>query len=290
LPGFFDRQIQGHVNQLVAMRLMMGRVARDGVKDSAGKLILDPAWIDPAVRAYRGDSQGGIMGGTYMSVSTDVTRGLLGEPGTPYSVLLNRSIDAVVYNGLLNATYGDGRAVQIVWGLIQLCWDRSEPSGFVPFMTENTLPNTPPHQVIIHDGLGDHQVTTIGTHIMARAIGAKLLRSNDPARPVVREVWGLEQASAPLTGESAIIEWDFGLAPEVLTNEPSVDGCDPHDRIRLLDPAYRQQDRFFRTGEIDWLCDGICNCDTAGEEVGCAQSYLDQCCAPPGGLTDPKCQ
>jgi hypothetical protein len=288
--GFYDRQIQGHVNQLVAMRLMMGAVAKSGVRDETGTLILDPKWIDPTIRAYRGDSQGGIMGGTYMSISTDVTRGYLGEYGTPYSVLLNRSTDATGYNQLLKGSYLDGRNVQIMWGLIQIRWDRSEPSGFVPFMTENTLPGTLPHHVLMHDALGDHQVTTAGAHIMARAVGAKLLKSNDPAQPVVRDVFGLEQASAPLQDQSAIVEWDFGLPPEVLTNQPSASGCDPHDRVRDTTPAYEQQDKFFRTGTIDWFCDGICNCNGPKPEQRCDVTYKDQCCKPPGGLTDPLCQ
>src|SRR6185295_20095095 len=44
LPGFMARQIQGQVNQLVAMRLMMGRIAKDGVKDTSGNFVIDPAW------------------------------------------------------------------------------------------------------------------------------------------------------------------------------------------------------------------------------------------------------
>ncbi|HVU04401.1 MAG TPA: Ig-like domain-containing protein [Polyangiaceae bacterium] len=288
LPGLIDRQIQGHVNQLLAMRLMMGKVARDGIADAAGTVVLDPAWVDASVRAYRGDSQGGIMGGTYMAVSTDVTRGLLGEPGTPYSVLLNRSTDADLYNQFLEGAFGDGRAVQMLWGLIQLFWDRSEPSGFVPFLTENTLPNTPSHHVLMHDALGDHQVTTVGAHIMARAVGAKLVESNDAAKPVIREVFGLDRKAPPFSGESALVEYDFALPAEPLTNLPQAGGCDPHDRVRVLGPSQSQADVFLRTGEVEWKCDGVCNCDGANEEQNCAQSYKDQCCD--AGSTDPKCQ
>jgi hypothetical protein len=277
LPGFFARQIQGHVNQLVAMRLMMGRIARDGVKDASGNVLIDPGWIDPSLRAYRGDSQGGIMGGTYMTISTDVTRGFLGEPGTPYAVLLNRSVDSVPYHALLLGAYPDGRAAQLMWQLIQMHWDRTEPSGFVPFMTENTLPGTPPHHVLMHDAIGDHQVTTYGAHIMARGIGAKLLESNDAAKPLVREVYGLERAKAPLQDASALVEWDFALPAEVLTNSPSAAGCDPHDRVRVTLPAYQQQDTFFRTGSIDWYCNGVCNCDGPAEEQGCADTFKPTC-------------
>jgi hypothetical protein len=277
LPGFFARQIQGHVNQLVAMRMMIGRIAREGVKDASGNVLIDPAWIDSSLRVYRGDSQGGIMGGTYMTISTDVTRGFLGEPGTPYAVLLNRSTDSVLYHQVLLGAYPDGRAAQLMWQLIQMHWDRTEPSGFVPFMTENTLPGTPPHHVLMHDALGDHQVTTFGAHIMARAVGAKLLESNDGANPVIRDVYGLTRAKASLQDTSAIVEWDFALPPEVLTNTPSAAGCDPHDRVRVTLPAYQQQDKFFRTGTIDWFCDGVCNCDGAREEQGCADTFKPTC-------------
>lgn len=56
--------------------------------------------IDPTQRFYRGDSQGGIMGTTYMALSTEVTRGLLGEPGFPYGLLMPRSSDFGLF-GLL---------------------------------------------------------------------------------------------------------------------------------------------------------------------------------------------
>jgi hypothetical protein len=214
-------------------------------------------------------------------------RGYLGEPGTPYSVLLNRSADSTLYNGILDGSYGDGRAVQLVWGLIQMFWDRSEPSGFAPFLASDVLPGTPPHRVLLHDGLGDHQVTTYGAHILARAVSAKLLRSNDPAMPVVRDVFGLEQASAPLQDESALVEWDFALPPEPLGNLPPLAGCDPHDRIRVLTPTFEQEDQFLRTGTLGWFCDGICNCDGPREEGGCLASYQSQCC--PAGTTDPLC-
>src|SRR5690606_34217990 len=71
--SFIARQMQGHVNQLLAMRMMMGRVARDGIEHN-GEVLLPASAIDNSVRAYRGDSQGGIMGTVYMSISTDVTR------------------------------------------------------------------------------------------------------------------------------------------------------------------------------------------------------------------------
>jgi hypothetical protein len=278
LQAFIDRQVQGMVNQLLGMRMMIGRVARDGIRDADGNVLLAGGVIDPEVRAYRGDSQGGIMGATYMAVSTDVTRGLLGETGTPYSLLLNRSTDWPMYGAILAGTYPNDLDVQLMLALVQSKWDRSEPAGFAPYVTRDPLPGTPEHDVLMHVAIGDHQVSTFGAHILARSMGAKALRSNDPARPFPREIWGLDAADAPLQDESAIVEYLFDLPAEPQSNLPQAGGCDPHDRVRILGPSFDQQDHFFRTGEIAWACDGICDCDLGpGEEVGCPESFEDQC-------------
>jgi hypothetical protein len=276
LSSFFERQLQGHVTQLLAMRMMMGRVAKSGISDSSGKLLVDPAWIDPSLRAYRGDSQGGIMGAGYMALSTDVTRGLVGEPGMPYSLLLNRSVDWPTYGALLNAAFPNGLDIQIMLALVQLAWDRTEPGGLAAYVSSDLLPGTPRHAMLMHVAIGDHQVTPFGAHIMARTVGAKLLSSNDPAKPYPRAIWGIDPVAPPVTDQNVIVEYDFGLS-DPLTNVPNTEGCDPHDRVRDLTPSYVQSDRFFRSGIADWDCDGICNCDGPGEEQRCAETFAEQC-------------
>ncbi len=266
---FFDRQVQGQINQLMVMRMMMGRIAKDGIKDASGNVLLDPAWIDPKLRAYRGDSQGGIMGTAYVAISTDVTRGLVGEPGMPYNLLLNRSQDWPAYGFILTGSYSNYLDQQIVLGLMQMGWDRAEPDGFAPYMSDNMLPNTPAHHILIHDGLGDHQVSTYAAHIIARSVGAVNLKSNDPNQPLIRDVYGVEGADAPVQDQNAMVEYDFALAKEPLHNIAATDGCDPHDRVRVLTPSYEQSNEFFRTGKIDWFCNGVCNCDGPNPEDGC---------------------
>lgn len=283
IKSFTERQIQGMVNQLLAMRMMKGRIAGEGIPDGLGGFLIDPAWIDSSVAAYRGDSQGGIMGATYMAVTTDVTRGLLGEPGTPYNMILNRSVDWPQYGALLGTALDqNGAAIQQVLGMFQLAWDRSEPMGFAPYIEKDLLPgNTEPHHVLLHVARGDHQVSSFGAHILARAIGAKHLASDDPDQPVWDPIFGLEQVSAPLSDTSVLVEYDFGLPPNPAENIPNASGCDPHDRVRDLQPSYDQQGTFFRTGEIDWTCDGACNCDDTladpNEEPRCRETFADQC-------------
>ena len=251
IEGFLqcvDRQHQGLLNSLLAMRLMKGGLASDPATFLNGH-----ATINPTLGFYRGDSQGGIFGATYMAISTDVTRGLLGEPGLPYSLLLNRSLDFGTYLILLRGAFRTGRNMQQVIGLLQMLWDRTEPNGYVPYLSGGDLPGTPAHEVLLHVAIGDHQVTPLGAHILARSVGAKNLT------PVNRHIWGIDEAAAPFTG-SGMVEWSFGLKESPKTDIPPDDtfGPDPHDSVRKLPEAMDQTNAFFRTGKIESFCKGPC--------------------------------
>lgn len=239
--GVVDRQHQGFVNALLAMRMMMGSLATDPELEQNGQSI-----VDTTRRFYRGDSQGGIFGTTYMSITTDVERGYLGEPGMPYELLLDRSQDFSPFKLLIKGSFPNGLDQRLVQAFLQNEWDRTEPDGYAELLA-------PAHRVLIADGLGDHQVTPLGAHVIARTIGAKNLA------PVNRELFGIPDDPGPITSGSALVEYDFGLAPAPLTNIPATDGTDPHGEIRFLKPDMDQLDEFFRHGDIKPFCDGFCN-------------------------------
>lgn len=243
------RQHQGILNSLLAMRMMKGRFGKDPLMTDNGK-----SMIDSTKCYYRGDSQGGIFGTTYMAISTDVTRGLLGEPGMPYNLLLNRSVDFTPFFDLLQVFYKDALDLQLVLGLVQMHWDRTEPDGYAPYINDNLLPNTPKHEVLLHAAIGDYQVTPLGAHMIARSVKAKNLT------PANRPIWGVSEDAGPFTG-SGIVEFDFNLPMAPVTNTPPVgpEDDDPHDKVRVLDAAYDQTDLFLREGTIKPFCDGVCN-------------------------------
>jgi hypothetical protein len=247
--GAVDRQHQGMLNQLLAMRMMKGRFTRDPHVQIAGA-----SAIDPTRAHYRGDSQGGIFGGTYMSLSTDVTRGLLGVPGAPYNMLLDRSVDFGSYKFLLRTNYATATDSQIILGLLQVWWDRTDPNGWIPYLRENMHPGTPAHEVLMHVAIGDYQVPTLGAHFEARTMKVKNLR------PTNREIFGIDSADGPITG-SAMVEYSFGLPPSPLQNYPpnALAGTDPHGLVRKLEPSYLQQDKWFREGVVVPFCAGPCD-------------------------------
>jgi hypothetical protein len=106
--------------------------------------------------------------------------------------------------------------------------------------------------VLIHAAIGDHQVTPLGAHILARTVSAKNLA------PVNRDIWGVDSGPAPLMGGSAIVEFNFGLPEAPKTDTPPYMGEDPHDMVRVLTAAIDQSDQFFRTGTVVQTCKAAC--------------------------------
>jgi hypothetical protein len=264
----FDRLHQGFANELMAMRMMMGKMSTDPQTMPAGK-----PTIDTAHRFYRGDSQGGISGGVYMAISTDVTRGWIDNTGAPYNLVLDRSSDFSGFFALIVTAYHDPVQDQLGLDLIQQLWDNAEPDGYLPYITDNPLPGTPSHNVLISAGLGDQQVSPIAAEFEARSVGAKIVAK------VNREVYGLTDADG-FTG-NGYVEYNFWLPPtqSPLENvappltwaaqpgfaacmcngaacETGSNGCtvDPHDALRQLDSAQDMADQFFKTGQFNQTC------------------------------------
>ena len=129
----FDRMHQGVLNNLLAMRMMSSGFAADATYGG---------FINPDERYYHGISQGGIFGGVYMGLTTDVKRGALGVMGQSYNLLLNRSVDFIPFFILLSATYSDARDQQLALALLQLAWDRVEPAGYTADIGRNPLAGT----------------------------------------------------------------------------------------------------------------------------------------------------
>lgn len=240
LATMTDRLHQGSLNQLMAMRLAWAGLAEDP---------LLAGYIDPTQRYWYGISQGGILGGVYMGTTTEVERGVLDVLGQPYNLLLTRSVDFDGFFDLLRATYSDPADIAYLLGTMQSLWDRVEPTGYTHRIVDDPLPGTPPHQVLMTAALGDHQVTTLGAHHMARSAGVGHLDTG------IREIWGLPPAQDGAVG-SALVEYDFGLPPDPVCNLPQSACEDPHGKLRRLPEARDQIDHFLRTGEISNFCGG----------------------------------
>ncbi|MEM6293528.1 MAG: hypothetical protein AAGA54_19805 [Myxococcota bacterium] len=241
-----DRLQQGVLNAILSSRMLMGDLASDPALDMG-----DHSAVDPSRIFYIGSSQGGIMGSVLMAASPDIQRGILDVPGQPYNLLLNRSVDFTNYLALLLSNFENPIDIQFGIAMIQMLWDRAEPAGYTHLIRDGLLPGSNPKDVLFQVAIGDHQVSTLGAHIMARAANVPNLG------PVNREIWGLENVEGPVEG-GAMIEYEFGVV-EPITNIPTTDGEDPHGKLRNLDASQATRAEFLLEGTIRTNCDGPCD-------------------------------
>jgi hypothetical protein len=251
-----ERMHQGFLNFLLAMRTL-SRAAEGGPETLLNQTLAGEcggAQIDGSRRYYFGGSQGGILGASIMALSTDVVRGVLAVPGQPYNILLNRSVNFDQFSSVAYPRFRwNALDMQMNLALIQGLWDRAEPTGYSKYIRSDMLPNTPQHEVLLQVSVGDHQVTDLGAHIMARTIGAVNMA------PVYRDLWGIDSVSGEHTG-SGMIEMFFGNTETPVESVPPWNDpvSDPHSSARQVDVFADIVKRFLEEGIIENLCDGYC--------------------------------
>jgi hypothetical protein len=180
---------------------------------------------------------------------------VLGVPGMDYAVLLSRSADFAPFQSLLDQAYPDKAAQQLAFDVMQMLWDRGEAEGYAEQMTGG-LPGTPPHQVLMEEAFGDHQVTNVATETEARTIGAGVHQpALAPGRSLEAEpFWDLATFHAPARGP-ALFVWDTGVPAEPLSDTPPTQGRDPHDTTpRTFRAFWAQMHTFFTTGQVANPC------------------------------------
>jgi hypothetical protein len=256
-PAMTDRLQQSMVNQLFLARLMIhpqGFVGNAAFQDASGNPVIDTSDV-----FYDGNSQGGIFGGTVMAIAQDITRGVLGVPGMNYSLLLTRSSDFATYSLAYYPAYPDELVRPLGLALIQMLWDRSDPNGYARHITNDPLPNTPQHFVLLHEAFGDHQVANVSTEIEARTIGASIHQPaiNPGRNPDVTPYYGIPAVPTDPFAGSALVVWDSGAATPPTTNTAPNVGADPHGDPRSSPEARDQKSDFLETGgEFVDVCSG----------------------------------
>ena len=242
-----DRAQQGFVNFMYLGRLMLH--PNGFINDPAFKFEKNGALrkvIDNRRLFYDGNSQGGIMGGSLTALAPDFNRAVLGVPAMNYSTLLRRSVDFDQYAVVLYQNYPNELERPLILSLIQNLWDRGEANGYAHHMTDDPLPDTPAHTVMLHEAFGDHQVANVATEVEARTIGAAIRQpAMDPGRHSdVNPFYGIPAVpSYPYAG-SVFVVWDSGQPTPPANNTPPRAGSDPHSHPRNSVAARLQKSVF----------------------------------------------
>jgi hypothetical protein len=297
-PKMVDRMQQGFVNFLYLQRALVHPAGMATDPDFQ----VDPDGAGPAPAAsaintsagvntrgqYMGISQGGIMGSALTALSPDADYGVLGVPGINYSTLLRRSVDSDDYfkaPGIgLYVNYPDEAERPLLLSLIQLMWDRGEGNGYAHFVTDNPLPNTPPHEVLLRVAFSDHQVANITAEVAARTFGASVYYpaledgrhwEDDPFMGIPKVT------SFPFQGGSMMVYYDSGpftftgksrqgVIPPPIENVPPREewdfGRDPHGQPRASEAGIRHAVTFLNGPDLlQGATRGVIeSCDIAG--------------------------
>jgi hypothetical protein len=258
--GVFEVLQQGISNYIVLAQAMRTTLAQTLFVDDANN---NKPLVDPTRIYYWGLSQGGIFGASVMAYDPTITRGVLGSGGANYSLLLDRSADWPMYQTILNGAYPDPLDDELVISLMQMRWDKTEPSGIANGVLAGSATGVPPKQLLMQIALGDEQVSDFSAYWEARTMNVPVVA------PTVSSPWGLLPHAAPLSGGSALAIYDCGAPPLPLTNTPppkvpcAMAGTDElHDLPAHVPAGRRQMKDFFATGQIVNECSGACTCAT----------------------------
>lgn len=277
LPQQLDRSQQGLLNFMFLAELMThpdGFQSHPAFRHGPENTLV----YDPSEVFYDGNSQGGILGGALIATAPNIHRGVLGVPGSNYSLLLRRYGPFNERFGfILYPAYPDELDRTMTFALMQMLWDRAENNGYLSHLAGNYLPNTPTDKsVLLHVALGDYQVTHWSAEIMARTIGAAIHEPTarlgdhtdvDPYFDIPR----IEQY--PHAG-NAIMVWDSGAVnletgrgnplPPVTNTGPDTNvGNDPHSSPRSTVSARQQKSAFMQSASevINVCADAPCFSD-----------------------------
>jgi hypothetical protein len=242
-----ERTQQGFIEFIAAERMLNGRMSQDDELITINSDGDNISVVDTTQSYFYGNSQGGILGTSYVALSPYIDRAVLGVCGAPFSLLLPRSTDFDTYFLLLKTMYPDYMEISLWLGLMQTLWDSSDPSGYMGAYNDPFSGNNTKH-ALLQVGIGDAQVSTLGAQFMARGIGAGLVA--DPTR----SVWGLTELEEGHVG-SGLVEWDYGH-DEPIVGIPA-DG-NAHGRVRQEFLGQEQLDHFLRTGQLSDTCNGPC--------------------------------
>lgn len=233
-PAVADRLQQGFLNFAYLARLL---IHDDGFTSDPAFQFNGESVIDTSDVFYWGNSQGGIAGGAFTAIAPDITRSVLYVPGMNYSTLLPRSKDFNDFSIVLYPSYRDESERPLLFSLMQMMWDRGEPNGYANNMTDNPLPNTPAHKVMLVMAWGDHEVANVSTEVEARTIGAPLraptLDSNRLAPGATGPFFEhdiLGDLGGPAADGNAFFIWDTGpkrTTPPGTPINKTVWGTDP---------------------------------------------------------------
>lgn len=245
-PYVAERLHQGMINKIALTRTFAG------VCSDLPELRFDGVdLVDPEQRFYVGASQGGILGGTLMTLSPDIDRGVLLVNGVTFSFMMDRSTAFSPFVGLFETWYPERIDRAALLPVAQLLWDLAEPTGWLHLALEDHE-GLPAKQILSLVAYNDAQVPNLSSDLAARVAGLPQLDAS------VYTAWGTEQRAGGWNGSGYVV-MNVGDRAVPTGNEPPGQDDGGHDTVGMTPEGINLIDTFLRTGEVIDPCGGDCD-------------------------------
>lgn len=254
-----DNLIQGYANKLSLLHFSQnGMLDMDWMYFSGGLTFAKnkiPTFEQKVPSSiFYGISQGGILGAGFsvlLGPTKLITRIILGSPGTPFALILSRSLQFSAYDAIMLLNFYNNRDVRIFLNFAQMLWDSCEGSGLLASPYLETYP-----RILLQTGLGDPIVPTLAAEALTRALGGVVLPKN-PRKDIFGIPEGVAASGDFLGPNVTLTELLFKREYESLPlsdNYAGVQMNDVHWCVREDKTLIFQIEEFINTGRILDVC------------------------------------
>lgn len=254
-----DNLIQGYANKLAMQHFSQnGMLEIDWMKFGmgiSGKKAIPPFDSQSPLSVFYGISQGGILGAGYTTLSGPtnlIDRAVLGVPGTPFALVMSRSMDFVGYDAIMLLNFYNNRHVRIFLSFAQMLWDSCEGAGLLAPPQLEEHPRT-----LLQAGLGDPIVPTLAAEALTRAYGGAILPNNPR-----QDIYGIPVQSAangdlpgPKVTLSELLYTKESTALPISDDYSAATGFAVHNCVREDHIFIGQITEFINTGRVLDVCE-----------------------------------
>jgi hypothetical protein len=171
-----DNLIQGYANKLALQHFARNSMLGMEWMQFGSRDPMSLSNRQPPPFVFYGVSQGGILGAGYSVLSGPtklIDRAVLGVPGTPFALIMSRSLDFLGYDAIMLLNFYNNRHVRIFLSFAQMLWDTCEGAGALAPPIEEDIP-----RLLLQAGLGDVVVPSLAAEALTRGLGGVTLPGN----------------------------------------------------------------------------------------------------------------
>ncbi len=241
-------EVTDHLVQGVANNVALGKLIQDG------ELLGDEELLGLADRRqvfWYGISLGAIEGAVLLANQSVIEHGVLHVGGGAWSTMLERSSNWTQFEMLMEDSVPSPRDRQVLYALSQLYWDPVDPLSYTSRLSQRSL--------LWQESIGDEQVPNLTTRLLARAVGAEVLK------PAAEVPAGLISSTSPLV--PAMSQFDPEKPLPTQENRPA-ESTGAHSDPRTWPGQHAQTARFLDPddpGVIEHFCgEQVCSASNDG--------------------------